>query len=373
MKKKKVTFYCDSMNKGGTEKATLDLINNLPADKYDITLVQLSKGGHYQQLLRQDIRIKEIIPISPEKSFKWFYRLKRIYKKIPAKINHALFIGNKQDVEIACGYGYPNIIISASKKAKKILWVHMDVSLDKNGVPNMTREEGEKYFKDIDEIVCVSVECAKKFNEKFGFNEKTHVIYNIVHENTIKKLAENETNVVFDDKKFNIVSVGRLTWQKGFDILLKEFELVVKKIDSVHLYIIGQGEDYDSLISIIKEKNLENFVSLLGYLDNPYPLIKNADLYVCSSRHESFGLTIVESMALGTPVLSTRCTGPNEIIDNDYYGKQVDDTPGSIATAIIKLIDNTEELRKYSKRGKERLKMFDTNAIIRGWEEVIDI
>ena len=370
--KKKITFYCDSMDKGGTEKATLDLINNLPVDKYDITLVQLAKGGYYQQFLRRDIKIKEIIPISPEKSFKWFYRLKRIYKKIPASLNHVFFIGNKQDVEIACGYGYPNKIVSKSKKAKKVLWVHMDVSLDKNDVSNMTREEGREYFKNIDEIVCVSKECAYKFNEKFGFNEITKAIYNIVPIRDIKKLADKEPDVVIDNKKINIVSVGRLTWQKGFDMLLEALELVTHKNNSVHLYIIGQGEDYDKLLNIIKEKELGQYASMLGYLNNPYPLIKNADLYVCSSRHESFGLTIVESMTLGTPVLSTKCTGPNEIIENNYYGKLVDGIPSSIATGIIELIDNTEELKNYSKKGKERIKIFDANDIINEWKEVLD-
>ena len=370
--KKKVTFYCDSMNKGGTEKATLDLINSLPVDKYDITLVQLAKGGYYQQFLRKDITIKEIIPVPPKKSFKWFYRLKRLYKKIPARINHALFIGNKQDVEIACGYGYPNKIVSKSKNAKKVLWVHMDVSLDKNEVPNMTREKGKEYFKNIDEIVCVSLECADRFNGKFGLSNKTKTIYNIVPTNIIKKLADKDSSVAFDNRIFNIVSVGRLTWQKGFDILLEEFEFVIQKNNLVHLYIIGQGEDYEKLLNIVKEKKLEAYVSLLGYLDNPYPLIKNADLYVCSSRHESFGLTIVESMALGTPVLSTRCTGPNEIIENDYYGKQVDDTPGSIAAGIIGMIGRTDELKKYSQRGKERIKIFDTDAIIKEWEKIIN-
>lgn len=372
MDKRRIIFYCDSMDKGGTEKAALDLINNLSTDKYDITVVQLAKGGYYQQFIKKEIRIKEIIPISPEKSFKWFYRLKRFYKKIPAKINHKLFIGNKQDVEIACGYGYPNIIVSASKKAKKVLWVHMDVSLDKNIVPSMTKTEGREYFKNIDEIVCVSNECAEKFNGKFGYEDKTKTIYNIVPVDAIKELAQKSTRTVFDEKIFNIVAIGRLTWQKGFDYLIDEMELLVKKKKEVHLFIIGEGEDRNVLANKIEKKKLDNYISLLGYVKNPYSLLKKADLYVCSSRHESFGLTVVESMALGTPVLSTRCTGPNEILDNNKYGKQVDNSVGSIANGIIELMDNPNRLKEYSMRGVERVELFDTKEIINRWEKVID-
>ncbi len=370
--KKKITFYCDSMDKGGTEKATLDLVNNLSSDKYDITIVQLSKGGYYQQFLKDGIKIKEIIPVSPEKSFKWYWRLRNLYNKIPARINHKLFIGDNQDIEVACGYGYPNVIVSKSKKAKKILWVHMDVSLDKNRVSLLTKEQGQEYFKNIDRIICVSYECEEKFNEKFDLKEKTETIYNIVPTKTIRELANKETNISFSKRDFNIVSIGRLTWQKGYDLLIDEIEILIKKEKSIHLFIIGEGEEYNSLLNKIRMKGLDDYISLLGYVDNPYPLIKKADLYVCSSRHESFGLTIAESMVLGTPVLSTKCTGPNEILKEDYYGKQVDNQKGSIASGIADLIKNKNILSEYSDRGYNRIDIFDKQKIIKSWEKVVD-
>lgn len=370
--KKNITFYCDSMDKGGTEKATLELVNNLPAEKYNITLVQLTPGGHYQKELRDDIKIKEILPISPKKSLKWYWRLRRLYQKIPARINHRLFIGNKQDVEVACGYGYPNIIVSKAKKAKKVLWVHMDVSLDRNKVAKMSYDEGKKYFENIDVIVCVSKECAKKFNDKFGFHEKTKVIYNILDKEKIIMSSNEKPDVSFDNEYFNIISAARLTWQKGFDHLIDEIKSVLEVKPKTRLYIAGQGEDYEKLKKQIDNYGLNNKVFLLGYVTNPYPLIKQADLYVCSSRHESFGLTVAESMILNTPVLSTRCTGPNEILEKDYYGKLVNRKSGCLAAGIINLMNNTSELDKYVQRGKDRIEIFDVEPIINSWEDIFD-
>ena len=146
MMRKKITFYCDSMDSGGTEKATLDLVNNLSKEKYEITVVQLAPGGKYHKQLHRNIKCKEIIHVSPKKAFRLYWWARKIYNKIPIAINHKLFIGDKQDVEIACGYGYPTQIVAKSKKAKKISWIHMDVSLDRNYVSNLSREEGEEYL-----------------------------------------------------------------------------------------------------------------------------------------------------------------------------------------------------------------------------------
>ena len=102
--KKKIVFYCDSMNNGGTEKATLDLVNNLPTDKYDITVIQLEPGGKYQKQLASHIKNKEILPFNPQMNFRYYWRFRRLYEKLPLRLVHKLIIGNKYDVEVGSGY-----------------------------------------------------------------------------------------------------------------------------------------------------------------------------------------------------------------------------------------------------------------------------
>jgi len=370
--KKRITFYCDSMDIGGTEKATLDLVNNLSEEKYDIRIVQLTPGGIYHKKLKKHIKTRSIVPISPKTSFTYYWRFRNLFHKLPVDLMHRIFIGNKQDIEIACGYGYPTVIVSKAPNAKKIAWIHMDVSLDRNKVAEMSYEEGREYFKDIDEFVCVSYDCAKKFNEKFGFEDKTKVCYNILPVDEIIEKAKEEPSEVFDKEYINIVSVGRLTWQKGFDVLINVISKLINEGAKIKLYIVGKGEDYNSLNELIKNNNMSENIKLLGYVENPYALMNNADLYVCSSRHESFSLTVAESLILGTPVVSTRCTGPIELLDGGIYGLLVDNNEESLYEGVKRLVTSEEERMSYKNKAMERKSFFDTKNAIQVWEKILD-
>ena len=371
-KKKKIAFYCDSMNNGGTEKATLDLVNNLPPDKYDITVIQLGPGGKYQKQLAKHIKNKEILPFSPQKNFRYYWWSRRLYEKLPLALVHKMVIGNNYDVEIGCGYGYPTKIVQKSKKAKKISWIHMDVSLDKNYVPSLTKEEGQKYFKDVDEFVCVSKDCAKKFNQKFGFVDKTKICYNVVPVKDIQNKAKENTEIKFEKDKINIVTMGRLTNQKGFDILIDAMNPIIENNNNIKLYIAGEGEDHENLVEQINNLNLNKNIILLGHVPNPYPVLRQADLYVCSSRHESFSLAVAESLILGIPVVSTRCTGPVELLDNGKYGLLTEHSSEDIQEAIESLIKDDNKLYYYKEMAKKRKEFFNVENSIKEWEKVLD-
>lgn len=371
MKKKKILFLCDSMNNGGTEKATLDLVNNLSKDKYEISIIQLTHGGKYQKMLNKYIHNREIIPFDTCKHFKYYWWARRLYEKMPAKLVHRMIIGNKFDIEIACGYSNPTKIVSKSKKAKKIAWIHMDVELDKGRVPYMSREEGERYFSNIDKFVCVSHECAKKFNNKFGFKDKTAVCYNVLSSKDIIEKSNCKKESDFDKSTINIVAIGRLTWQKGFDILIRSMKKIIERNQNVKLYIMGEGEDREQLEKQIEEYGLKKNIQLLGHVDNPYPMLKQADLYVCSSRHESFSLTVAESIILGVPVVSTKCTGPIELLGNGKYGIMCECEEDSLYMAIEKMLD--EKIRiQYKEKTKDRKEFFDMKNTIAAWESVLD-
>ena len=90
-----------------------------------------------------------------------------------------------------------------------------------------------------------------------------------------------------------------------------------------------------------------------------------ADLYVCSSRFEGYNLTVAEALILGVPVLSTDCAGPNEILDNGKYGVIVENSEDGLYSGIKDLLDNSDKLRYYKKRVKERISFFDEETIVR--------
>ena len=369
-KKKRLAFYIDSMDIGGTEKALLDLVNNLSEEKYDIAVIQMAPGGKYNKLLKNTIHKKQILFIGPYQSFRFYWWGRTLLEKIPLKLAHKMLIGDGFDVEIACGYRYPTRIVSQAAKAKKVSWIHMDVSLDKNEVAEMSCEEAKEYFKGIDKFVCVSKDCERKFNDKFHFEDRTEVCYNIVSSHDIIEKSKEKPQIRLDSSYFNMVAIGRLTWQKGFDLLIQDMECIVRNHPNVRLYILGIGDDKEQLEQLIAEKNLGEYIKMPGYVENPYAVLRQADLYVCSSRHESFSLTTAESIVLEVPVISTRCTGPVELLDEGKYGILVHQE--ELAQTIIELLDNEERYNYYKEKVKERKEFFNITKSIQRWEELID-
>ena len=134
---------------------------------------------------------------------------------------------------------------------------------------------------------------------------------------------------------------------------------------------MGEGEDREQLEKQIEGNEMRENIQLLGHVDNPYPILKQADFYVCSSRHESFSLTVAESIILAVPVVSTKCTGPIELLDDGKYGIMCECEENSLCTAIEKMLD--EKTRsQYKEKTKERKEFFNIENTIAVWEGVLD-
>ena len=153
------------------------------------------------------------------------------------------------------------------------------------------------------------------------------------------KLGEQVSDFYTDDpKKPVIISVGRLVASKDFPTLIRAFAEVRREVPS-HLLILGEGEERPALERLIAELKLEDDVALPGYELNPYARIARAKLLVLSSTYEAFGNVLVESMAAGTPVVATDCSGPREILQDGKLGNlvAVGDVDG-LAGAMLKVL-----------------------------------
>jgi glycosyltransferase involved in cell wall biosynthesis len=141
----------------------------------------------------------------------------------------------------------------------------------------------------------------------FGLpRERIEVLINPLDKDLIDDKVEGEENP-FDPQKANIVAAGRLVHQKGFDVLLKAFRIVSKREPDARLYILGEGDDRPKLEGLIRDYELSDVVTLMGFKSNPYPYFRFADLYVLSSRWEGLPNTVLESLYLQTPCVATRC------------------------------------------------------------------
>ena len=171
----------------------------------------------------------------------------------------------------------------------------------------------------------------------------------------------------------NIVSIGRLTSQKGFDLLIEAWSLVESKHPNWLLNIYGEGEDRSKLEKMIIDKTLNN-ITLKGLTNDVQAVYDNAAFYVMSSRYEGFGMVLIEAQSRGLPTISFDCaSGPAEIIEdgvNGYLVKNLDIK--ALANRIICLIENESVRESFSSNALISAKRFEPKVIIKQWVDLIE-
>ncbi|WP_289139695.1 glycosyltransferase [uncultured Brevibacillus sp.] len=162
-------------------------------------------------------------------------------------------------------------------------------------------------------------------------------IYNPLDVETVKREASLFHPFSHDGKKLVIVAAGRLTYQKGFDLLLQAFGKVRSVHENAQLYILGEGPLLVELTQLAEELGITDYVTFAGFQKNPYPYLKHADLFVLSSRWEGFPNILLEAIASGSRVVATRCpSGPDEILEEGRYGVLVkSDCVDSLADGML--------------------------------------
>lgn len=172
-----------------------------------------------------------------------------------------------------------------------------------------------------------------------------------------------------------ITSMGRLTRQKGFDLLLKAFAKIAPKYPQCELTIIGEGPLYTELERLSRILNLSSQVTFAGRLKHPQSVLQKAQLFVMASRFEGFPYAALEAMANGLPVIYTDCpSGPREIIRDGIDGLLVPNGDVSaIAQAMNRLISGHEERHRMAARAPEVLERFGLEKIVEQWEALFKV
>ena len=387
--KKKILFMVSSMNIGGVEKSLLSLLAVIPKEKYEITILTLDKKGGFLEYIPNNVKlieaewfkyIKPIIMDSPQniikryiKNYEFLKILSFIYSYFKTKKTNDRYIYYKhvlksipeckEKYDVAIAYAGPTEIIDAYishkvKAEKKIAWVHFDISKHK-----INKKLYNNLYERFNKIFAVSNECKKKLDEIIpAVRNKSEVLFNIVSEDLINEMSESYVD--FDDnyKGIKIITVGRLSKEKGQDLAIKALSKLKKDRYDVKWYCIGDGNSRREFERLIKEYNLEGDFLLLGATSNPYPYIKSADIYVQTSRHEGYCLTLAEAKALNKPIITTNFIGAYEQIKDNENGIIVDCNENDLADAIKKLIGEKEICSRFSNKLREE-KIDTTNEI----------
>ena len=294
--------------------------------------------------------------------------------RLPESFMYKWFVKEKYDIEIAFMHGWSTKFISGSnnKKSKKIAWVHVDL-VTWNRVDGVFKnlEHHKKAYSKFDEVLCVSQTVKEGVEKKYNV-KNARVLYNPINREKILKLSNEKIDDIKLSSKFRLISVGRLSEQKGYDRLLRVFKKLKSDGLDIELILVVNGDKYNELNEYIVENKLEKDVTLLGFKENPYKYVRASDLFVCSSISEGFSLVIGEAMAIGIPVVSVDCPGPNEVLDFGKYGELVNNNEGDLYNGIKEMINNKVLYEKYKNKANERGKMFSINKFINEVENILD-
>ena len=365
---KSILFMLINMNIGGTEKALINMLHELQKEKYKVTVLLLEKyGGFLDQIpdwvevkyLSEYKNLKKYINEPPQKIFKELlikkeyinafnlflsYCISKLKDDISYYYKYLLKdVSDLEEYDIAVSYAGPMdfityFVANKIRAKKRVQWIHFDIS--KIG---FNKRFAENIYSKFDKIFVVSEEGKNKLNLLIpSLSDKTEVFFNIISSTFIKNMSENEEGFNDNYNGIRILTVGRLSREKGQDITISVLEKLLKQGYEVRWYCIGEGNMRKELEDMIKNKNLQDNYILLGSKRNPYPFMKECDIYVQSSRHEGYCITLAEARCFNNPIITTNFTGANEQIRNEKTGLIVNFNQDEMYKAIKRIIKDRE-------------------------------
>jgi glycosyltransferase involved in cell wall biosynthesis len=373
--KKNILFIMNKLVCGGAEKSLLSLLETIDYSRYNVDLFLFKHEGIFLNKVPKEVTLlpepdkykyfdmpikKSITELLIKGEYKSAFNRSVLGYLAKTETNGAVieqklwrFLSNSigqinKEYDVAIGFQEKNPIYFCVDKVKaktKIGWIHTDYN--KLGIDS---NKDKLYFSKLDYIVTVSDELVKILKGNFTLLEdKFKCIYNIVSSKMIKKMSLEKVDFrEINDQSISLISVGRLAKEKGLDISLDALEILINKGYDLKWYLIGEGNVRESLERGIREKKLEGKVIFLGLKDNPYPFIKQSDIYLQTSRYEGKSISIDEAKILAKPILITSFeTAPNHIshLENGIISEM---NPVSVADGLEQLILDKKLREKFS-------------------------
>ncbi|MGO4184033.1 glycosyltransferase [Paenibacillus sp. TAF43_2] len=367
--KKKLLFIMNNLNCGGAEKSLLSLLQTIDYSKYDVDLFLFKHEGIFMSKLPKQVNMLEephhyryfdmsiktaIMDCLKHGKFSValfrllagyiFYTEKNAARREQRVWKYLSYTmpALSGTYDAAIGYLEKNPVyfgIEKVKAKKKIGYIHNDynkLQMDSN-IDN-------KYFEYLDHLVTVSDICGEVLEQRFPqFKRKVEVVQNIVSPTLIHEMSLESSNV-YNNKSTTILSIGRLNQQKGFEMAVEACKKLVEIGYDIRWYVIGEGEERSKLELIINEYQLCDHFYLIGIKDNPYPYIREADIYVQPSRFEGKSIAIDEAKILNKPIVVTNFSTAKDQITHYENGLIVEMNSTAISEGIIEVMES-EALR----------------------------
>ena len=367
---KSVLFLMPSLPGAGAEKVLIEILRHIDYTQYNVSLFLEYREGVYLQ----DVPDKVSIIALHGPNNLWFQRLHRrlvergwyapFHEMVYRRMFLSLLRGKRYDTIISFMEGsavkFHSYIFDKGKR--NISWVHIDFQQKHWSLDFFRDAEDERQcYEKMDKIIFVSNDAKTGFDSLFHLSaEKYAVHYNIIDADRIRRLSQMCT--AEQKKRFTICMLGRLNTQKRHDRAISVAKTLKELGYDFELWIIGDGELRGKIEKQINEAGLQDVVKLKGFINPPYSMLAQADIFLNTSEAEGFSLVVAEAFCLGIPVVSTNVSGPRELLGDSEYGILTSQEEKDIASAVRTMMDKPLLRKHYSVMSITRSQMFNVDA-----------
>ena len=385
---KKILFVVNTLGRAGAETALLELLRRLDSSEYEVSLYVILAQGEMIGELPSHVKLKNrrfnsqsvmtgkgkrAIAVTICSSFfrnggypgkihsivSNFADMERTGKIQTEKLLWRMLSDGAErlnevfDLAVAYLEGASAYYVADHVKARhKVGFIHIDYRS-----AGYTRRMDRDCFRSFDRIFGVSDEVREHFLLVYPeYATKTKVFYNMIDQERIRRRAQERGGFADGYRGARILTVGRLTYQKAYDIAIEAMKLVKDAGFDVRWYVLGEGDQRRQLMKKIASLSLQEEFVLLGAVTNPYPYYMQADLYVHATRYEGKSIAIQEAQTLGCAVIASDRNGNREQITDGQDGILCELTPRAIAKSIMELLQDKEK-RKALRRAAAKKDM----------------
>lgn len=381
MKKKKIFVVIESLIAAGAEKSLVTFLSLLDYERVEVDLQLFSYGGEFERYIPEEVNllppldytrfanknvIAQLLSFDIKKivarwGFSWAIRRTATFHMDKARLywKHISdcipMVAKRYDVAIGYAQGLPTFYVVDKVQADvRLSWVNVSYRLE-----GLNKDFQRRFYQSIDHIVTVSDSAHEVFRGVYPeLAKKMSVIWDIQDPKFMERLAEAIPEKEMAKDVPCLLTIARLNkTQKGYDISLDACRILRDRGVKFKWYAIGRGTYKEEMERYIKENHLEDTFILLGTTPNPYPYIKNATLYVQTSRHEGYGLSIAEARILNTPVVTTEFDAVYNQMVQGKNGLVVKQDSVAVADAVERLLsdktlyDSIVDYQMHEKKG----------------------
>ncbi|WP_257163199.1 glycosyltransferase [Cetobacterium somerae] len=370
--RKKILITSFDMEIGGVERSLINLLDSFDYKKYSLDLLLYNHSGEFMPLIPKNTNLLSENKVYSTirkgigalvKSGYYNLALSRLMAKYQSKLGERKGLDDtyqmqlmwkycnknfskvSENYDVAISYLWPHNFVAEKVNAKKkIAWIHTDYSKI-----SPHREMDLKIWQKYNHIIGVSQECVNSFLKVYpSLKDKCLVMENITSPEFIHTMSESFEVTKYQKNDFNLLSVARFSYAKGIDQGIEALKILRERgYKDIKWYVVGYGGDEEQLKELVKKYSLENDFIFLGKQSNPYPYMKECDLYVQPSRYEGKAVTVIEAQILNKPVLITDYPTAKSQIVNGEDGEITELSVKGIADGIEKFYKNRELLKKY--------------------------